>query len=135
MVIAQQAQVKEVGSGGRDRTLERCGTGEPCAQWHPAVQHQVDTTDLVTGFLQGPENPGGVAAPTRRVAGPDVIEVELVLLAGLHRAQSQAAVRAQPHRGIRSVWECYRKAQAGVVVSVFADEVNPSGRGPDAERL
>ena len=70
MVIAQQGQVKEVGSGCGDGTFERCRAGEPGAQWHLAVHHEVEPADLVAGLLQGPENPSGVGAPARQGCRP-----------------------------------------------------------------
>ena len=73
--------------------------GEPCAQGHLAVHHEVKSLNVVAGLLQCPEDTSGVAAPAGRVAGPDIIEVQLVLLRRLQRSQPQSAVVARPHRG------------------------------------
>jgi len=51
IIIAGQAQVQEVGNRHGDGALERRGAGEPGAQRHLAVQHEVKSADLVACLL------------------------------------------------------------------------------------
>ena len=129
-VTAQRAQVHEIRNRHGYSAFECRGAGQASADRYPAIHHQVHPLHLVPGGLEGPQNSSRVSPPTGGVAGTDVIQVEVVALRGLHRAQPQSAVPAESHRHIRAVGQSYGQTQAGVVVGVFAHEVDPSGRGP-----
>ena len=103
-VIAQQAQVKQVGCGCGNGTLEGRRAGEPRALGYLAIDHEVKATDLVAALLKCPENTGGVTAPAGRITGPHVVELEVVRARRLHRCHPQPAVAARPDGGICALW-------------------------------
>ena len=85
----------------------------------------------MAGPPQGPQHTGNVGRPIARVAGTDLVQVDLHHLRRVEGGDPQAVVVPPCNRGDGRLGECDREAQPLGVVNVLAYQVHPPGGEPE----
>ena len=115
----------------RDRADEGGGAGQPGADRHVAVHHDVEPRHVGARAAHRPHRPGDVPRPSldqRAVQFGDRTGPRWVPVAG---RDVEHAVVTPADGAVGPLGESEREAATGVVVDVLADEVDPAGRRPD----